>query len=239
MGRAAARSEPARQTRVARYNDAASLEAAMDDGVAAVIVEPVMANMGVIPPRRGFLRSVARIARSHGALLIFDETVTGYRLGRGGAQGAYGVSPDITTLGKALGGGLPIAALGGRRDVMESLAPMGPVYEASTFAGNPVSVAAAIASVRELGQTSYPQLLRAIHSITHTLQRKRSSESFSIAGHLRTGLGMRTSQSYDLLTEAIHEGHSGGKDTPSSPSSPSSSQVKEKTPLALYGISPR
>jgi len=153
----------ARQTRVARYNDAASLEAAMDDGVAAVIVEPVMANMGVIPPRRGFLRSVARIARSHGALLIFDETVTGYRLGRGGAQGAYGVRPDITTLGKALGGGLPIAALGGRRDVMESLAPMGPVYEASTFAGNPVSVAAAIASVREaarLGARLYARLDR-------------------------------------------------------------------------------
>lgn len=153
----------ARQTRLARYNDAASLEAAMDDGVAAVIVEPVMANMGVIPPRRGFLRSVARIARSHGALLIFDETVTGYRLGRGGAQGAYGVRPDITTLGKALGGGLPIAALGGRRDVMESLAPMGPVYEASTFAGNPVSVAAAIASVREaarLGARMYARLDR-------------------------------------------------------------------------------
>lgn len=153
----------ARHTRVARYNDAASLEGVMGDDVAAVIVEPVMANMGVIPPRRGFLRAVARIARSHGALLIFDETVTGYRMGRGGAQGAYGVRPDITTLGKALGGGLPIAALGGRADVMGSLAPAGPVYEASTFAGNPVSVGAAIAAVREarrLGPRMYPRLER-------------------------------------------------------------------------------
>lgn len=153
----------ARETRVARYNDGASLERAMGDDVAAVIIEPVMANMGVIPPRRGFLRRVARAARSHGALLIFDETVTGYRLGRGGAQGEYGVRPDITTLGKALGGGLPIAALGGRRDVMDSLAPAGPVYEASTFAGNPVSVAAATASVREvrrLGPKMYPRLER-------------------------------------------------------------------------------
>lgn len=154
----------ARHTRVARYNDAESLEGVMGEDVAAVIIEPVMANMGVIPPRRGFLRAVARIARSHGALLIFDETVTGYRMGRGGAQGAYGTRPDITTLGKALGGGLPIAALGGRADVMESLAPLGPVYEASTFAGNPVSVGAAIASVRELRRTGpkmYPRLERA------------------------------------------------------------------------------
>ena len=159
----------ARETLVAQYNDAESVERVMGDNVAAVIVEPVMANMGLVPPARGFLRRLARIARSHGALLIFDETVTGYRMGPGGAQGHYGVRPDITTLGKALGGGFPIAALGGRRDIMESLAPHGKVYQASTFAGNPVSVSAAIAAIRQarrLGARMYSRLDRACARLT-------------------------------------------------------------------------
>ena len=141
----------ARDTVVVPYNDAAALEDAAErnrDDLAGIIVEPVLGNMGVVPPLPGFLPAARRAARRHGAPLIFDETITGFRVSEGGAQKAYGVRPDITTLGKALGGGLPIAAVGGRADILDSLAPGGDVYQASTFAGNPVSVAAAIASVR-------------------------------------------------------------------------------------------
>ena len=153
----------ARATRVARYNDPESLERLMDDDVAAVIIEPVMANAGLIPPRRGFLRRVARIARAHGALCIFDETVTGFRMAPGGAQEYYGVRADITTLAKALGGGLPIAAIGARAEIMDHVAPGGRVYVASTFAGNPVSVSASIAALgqmRRQGRRMYSRLER-------------------------------------------------------------------------------
>lgn len=141
----------ARDTVVVPYNDEAALEGAAArhaDDLAGIIVEPVLGNMGVVPPSRGFLSAASRVARRHGAPLIFDETITGFRVSEGGAQKKYGVRPDITTLGKALGGGLPIAAVGGRAEILERLAPGGDVYQASTFAGNPVSVAAAIASVR-------------------------------------------------------------------------------------------
>ena len=141
----------ARDTVVVPYNDASSLDRAAEihrAGLAGVIVEPVLGNMGVIPPARAFLSDVRRITEQHGVPLIFDETITGFRVSEGGAQKAYGVRPDITTLGKALGGGLPIAAVGGRAEIMDMLAPAGGVYQASTFAGNPVSVAAAVASVR-------------------------------------------------------------------------------------------
>ena len=141
----------ARDTVVVPYNDAAALDdaaARCRDDLAGIIVEPVLGNMGVVPPLPGFLQAARRAAGRHGAMLIFDETITGFRISEGGAQKKYGVRPDITTLGKALGGGLPIAAVGGRADVLDSLAPGGRVYQASTFAGNPVSVAAAVASVR-------------------------------------------------------------------------------------------
>lgn len=152
-------------TLVARYNDPGDLERTIGDGsdIACVIVEPVMANMGLIPPRDGFLGRLRDITERHGILLIFDEVVTGLRLSPGGAQRLYGIKPDITTLAKALGGGFAIAAVGGRRDVMESLAPDGRVYQASTFAGNPVSVSAAIAAVKtvnEIGGRMYPRLER-------------------------------------------------------------------------------
>ena len=154
----------ARDTVVVPYNDAAALDAAAGrcgDDLAGIIVEPVLGNMGVVPPLPGFLQATRRAARRHGALLIFDETITGFRISEGGAQKRYGIRPDITTLGKALGGGLPIAAVGGRADVLESLAPGGGVYQASTFAGNPVSVAAAVAAVRLVNRSKgrlYPSL---------------------------------------------------------------------------------
>jgi glutamate-1-semialdehyde 2,1-aminomutase len=126
--------------------------------IAAVIVEPVAANMGVILPSQGFLETLREETERAGALLVFDEVVTGYRLGRGGAQGHFGVRPDLTCLGKIVGGGLPAAAFGGRADAMERLAPLGPVYQAGTLAGNPVAMAAGLATLRELQPSAYERL---------------------------------------------------------------------------------
>ena len=143
------------QTVVARYNDPGTLAEVIEshgEQIAAVIMEPVMANMGLIPPRDGFLEEVRRMTAQQGILLIFDEVVTGFRMSPGGAQQYYRVRPDLTTLAKALGNGFAAAAVGGRRQIMEGLAPGGNVYQASTFAGNPVAAAAAAASVRTLNR---------------------------------------------------------------------------------------
>lgn len=140
-------------TLVLSYNDldaVRSLFAMRGSEIAAVIVEPVAANMGVVRPAPGFLPGLRELTVRAGALLIFDEVITGFRLGRGGAQARYQVRPDLTCLGKIIGGGLPVGAYGGRRDVMEVLAPLGPVYQAGTLAGNPVAMAAGAATVREL-----------------------------------------------------------------------------------------
>ena len=118
--------------------------------IASVIVEPVAGNMGCVPPEPGFLEGLRRITTRYGALLIFDEVMTGFRLSRGGAQKLYGVSPDLTTLGKILGGGLPLAAYGGRKDIMSKVAPVGPVYQAGTLSGNPLAVSAGIAMLTYL-----------------------------------------------------------------------------------------
>jgi glutamate-1-semialdehyde 2,1-aminomutase len=120
------------------------------DRIAAVIVEPVAGNMGVVPPAPGFLAGLREATERCGALLIFDEVITGFRVGYGGAQGLHGVRPDLTVLGKILGGGFPLAAYGGRRDVMEKVAPVGPVYQAGTLSGNPVAVSAGLATLTEL-----------------------------------------------------------------------------------------
>ena len=122
--------------------------AAEGDKIAAVIVEPVAANMGVVPPASGFLEELRTITEQHGALLIFDEVVTGFRVGYSGAQGMFDIDPDLTILGKVIGGGLPIGAYGGRKDLMAQIAPSGPVYQAGTLAGNPMSVAAGIGTIR-------------------------------------------------------------------------------------------
>jgi glutamate-1-semialdehyde 2,1-aminomutase len=135
----------ARDTHVARYNDLADVDRAFAEapgGIAAIIVEPVAGNMGCVPPAPGFLAGLRERCDREGALLIFDEVITGFRLGKGGAAARYGVTPDLVTLGKALGGGIPIAAFGGRRDILSLLSPEGPVYQAGTYAANPLAVAA-------------------------------------------------------------------------------------------------
>jgi glutamate-1-semialdehyde 2,1-aminomutase len=134
-------------TLVLDYNDPMMLETAFKmkgDTIAAVIVEPVAGNMNLVKPNAEFLAALRDLCTSYGAILIFDEVMTGFRVGLGGAQGLYGITPDITTLGKVIGGGLPVGALGGRRDIMQSIAPLGPVYQAGTLSGNPVAVAAGL-----------------------------------------------------------------------------------------------
>ncbi|MFQ5537829.1 MAG: glutamate-1-semialdehyde 2,1-aminomutase [Gemmatimonadota bacterium] len=138
---------------VAEYNDLPSVESlfeAHDGEIAAVIVEPVAGNMGCIPPAPGFLEGLRILCDTRGALLIFDEVMTGFRVAPGGAQKLYGVEPDLTTLGKVIGGGLPVGAYGGRRDLMRKIAPDGPVYQAGTLSGNPLAVAAGLATLRVL-----------------------------------------------------------------------------------------
>ena len=140
----------ARDTLTVPYNDVEAIGAAFalrGADIAAVIVEPVAANMGVVPPEPGFLEALRALCTEHGALLVFDEVITGFRIAFGGAQSVYGVVPDLTVLGKVMGGGFPCAAFGGRRDVMGHLAPTGPVYQAGTLSGNPVAVAAGIAAL--------------------------------------------------------------------------------------------
>src|SRR5277367_2564321 len=135
------------------FNSVEAVEAAFrerGDQIAAVIVEPVVGNMGCVPPAPGFLEALRAITEKHGALLIIDEVMTGFRLALGGAQERYRIKPDLTTLGKIIGGGLPIAAYGGRADIMSKIAPLGPVYQAGTLSGNPLSVAAGLAMLRYL-----------------------------------------------------------------------------------------
>lgn len=145
--------EIAALTTVVPYNDAAALEAAFErfpGDIAAFVVEPVAANMGLVTPSRGYLEAVRELTRRHGALLVFDEVISGFRLAAGGAQELYGVRPDLTTLGKILGGGLPIGAYGGSRDLMERMAPSGPVYQAGTLSGNPLATSAGLAMLAEI-----------------------------------------------------------------------------------------
>lgn len=140
----------ARDTLIARYNSLESVRAlfqANPEAIAAVIVEPVVGNMGVVLPQSGFLAGLREICSSEGSLLIFDEVMTGFRLSKGGAQERYGIRPDLTTLGKILGGGLPAASYGGRRDLMERIAPSGPIYQAGTLSGNPLAMAAGLATL--------------------------------------------------------------------------------------------
>jgi glutamate-1-semialdehyde 2,1-aminomutase len=145
----------ARATLALPFNDLDALRdvfRAAGRDIAAVIVEPVVGNMGVIPPRPGFLEGLREVTAAHGALLIFDEVITGFRIALGGAQARYGVRPDLTCLGKILGGGLPVGAYGGRRDVMACVAPLGPVYQAGTLSGNPLAMAAGIETLGLLRQ---------------------------------------------------------------------------------------
>ncbi len=152
------------------FNDLEGVRQALEtrDGeIAAVIVEPVAGNMGVVPPAPGFLQGLRDLTRRHGALLIFDEVITGFRIAYGGAQSFYGVSPDLTCLGKIIGGGLPVGAYGGRRDLMEHVAPLGRVYQAGTLSGNPLAVAAGLATLRALAD---PEGYRRLEAMGARLQ---------------------------------------------------------------------
>jgi glutamate-1-semialdehyde 2,1-aminomutase len=143
----------AADTLVCRYNDVEDVRATVErhaEDLAAVVVEPVAGNMGVVPPEPGFLEGLRALCDAAGSLLVFDEVITGFRVARGGAQERYGVTPDLTVLGKIAGGGLPLAAFGGRADVMDELAPAGPVYQAGTLSGNPLATAAALATLPRL-----------------------------------------------------------------------------------------
>ena len=190
----------ARDTIVLPFNDEAALERAFKEtrgGIAAAIVEPIPANMGVVLPRPGFLERLREVCEEHGSLLIFDEVVTGYRVGRGGAQGRLRIEPDLTCLGKVVGGGLPAAAFGGRREVMENLAPLGPVYQAGTLAGNPLVMAAGLATLRALTPAAYEQLDAAAARLENALKGSAAAAGVPlttaraggmVGAHLRSGL---------------------------------------------------
>ena len=142
-----------KDTLVANYNDIESVKNLFlknKGKVAAVIIEPVAANMGIVLPEKGFLKDLIDLTHENGGLIIFDEVITGFRLSLGGAQGLFNLKPDITCLGKIIGGGLPIGAFGGRKDIMEYLSPLGPVYQAGTLSGNPICVAAGIATIKAI-----------------------------------------------------------------------------------------
>jgi glutamate-1-semialdehyde 2,1-aminomutase len=154
----------ARQTLTLPYNDLAAVRdlfAARGKEIAAIIVEPVAGNMGVVPPAAGFLEGLRELSASHGALLIFDEVITGFRIAQGGAQEAFGIRPDLTCLGKVVGGGLPVGVYGGRAEILEHVAPLGPVYQAGTLSGNPLAMAAGIATLQVLQAPGFYAALEA------------------------------------------------------------------------------
>ncbi|OPX68238.1 MAG: Glutamate-1-semialdehyde 2,1-aminomutase [Methanoregulaceae archaeon PtaB.Bin056] len=167
--------EVAARTRQVPYNDLDALDAILsrNTDIAAFILEPVMGNIGPVLPDRDYLAGVREITHAHDVLLIFDEVITGYRVGIGGAQVSYGVRPDITTLGKIIGGGLPIGAFGGRREIMEMVAPAGPVYNAGTFSGNPLSLAAGKAMI---------EWLHANRGVYRTLEEKTGLIAEAVSG---------------------------------------------------------
>ncbi|GBC62038.1 glutamate-1-semialdehyde-2,1-aminomutase [Desulfonema ishimotonii] len=144
------------------YNDIGAVKAFMDrqgDEIACIIVEPVAGNMGCVPPEPGFLETLREETEKHGTVLIFDEVMTGFRVAHGGAQALYGITPDLTCLAKIIGGGLPVGAYGGRRDIMEKVAPQGPVYQAGTLSGNPLAMAAGVATLKQLKEPGFYEKL--------------------------------------------------------------------------------
>lgn len=166
------------------YNDLDTVKQVMSEhgrNVAAIIVEPVACNMGLVPPRTGFLEGLRRVANDTGALLIFDEVITGFRLGPTTYGALYGITPDLTCLGKIIGGGMPLAAIGGRAEVMQRLAPLGKVYQAGTLSGNPVAVAAGLATLKTLvREDPYPMIERLGRQLTEGIARRTSSHGFQL-----------------------------------------------------------
>ena len=167
--------EVSKNTLVVQYNNSQELDSVLqrEKDIAGVIIEPVLANMGLVLPEKNFLREVRNIVSENDTLLIFDEVVTGFRMSTGGAQKYFSINPDITTLGKALGNGFVVAAVGGRNEIMDMLSPGGRVYQASTYAGNPISVAASLASVKTINKLKsklYPQLERACAKLVSAIR---------------------------------------------------------------------
>ena len=185
----------ASETLVAEYNNIESVDkffTANPTSIAAVIIEPVAGNMGVIPPSPGFLEGLRRITKNNGALLIFDEVITGFRVGPSGAQGLFGITPDITTMGKIIGGGLPVGAYGGRKDIMEMVAPLGAMYQAGTLSGNPLAVSAGIATLTELQKPGVFKKLeemaeRLTEGLTKAFQAAEIPSSINRVGSMFTG----------------------------------------------------
>jgi len=172
-------------TRQVPYNDPDTLESVLagTPDIAALIIEPVLGNIGPVLPQDNYLHEIRKITRAHDVLLIFDEVISGYRIGIGGAQALYGVQPDLTTLGKIIGGGLPIGAFGGRRDIMELVAPQGPVYQAGTFSGNPLSLTAGIATIEWLH--SHRRIYHDLNEKTRALE--KSLDGVSGGSFVRLG----------------------------------------------------
>jgi glutamate-1-semialdehyde 2,1-aminomutase len=168
------------------FNNVAAVEAAFaahKDEIACIIVEPVVGNMGCVPPAPGYLEALRKITADAGTVLIFDEVMTGFRVALGGAQGLYGITPDMTTLGKIIGGGLPCGAFGGRAEIMDLLAPLGPVYQAGTLSGNPLAMAAGIATVGELIQREneiYPQLEKVSAAVANGVAAEAKAAGFPV-----------------------------------------------------------
>ncbi len=190
----------AAETLVAEYNDLASVESLFDanaNQVAAVIVEPVAGNMGVAAPTDGFLKGLRSLCDDNGALLIFDEVITGFRVGFGGAQARFGVAADLTCLGKIIGGGLPVGAYGGRSEVMRMIAPLGPAYQAGTLSGNPLAVAAGLACLRELGKPGVYETLEALGA---------EVEAGLLAAAAATGVPITVNRVGSMLTAFFTEG---------------------------------
>ena len=172
------------------FNNVPALEEvfAQHADIAAVIIEPVVGHMGCVPPRDGYLEAVRKITRDHGALLIFDEVMTGFRVARGGAQERYGITPDITTLGKVIGGGLPVGAYGGSREIMNHVAPAGPVYQAGTLSGNPLSMTAGLVTLRRLrDKTVYDRLEAASRKLCDGLAEIDMATTINRVGSMWTG----------------------------------------------------
>ncbi len=184
----------AQNTLVAPYNNAEAIEQLFHhypEQIAAVIIEPIAANMGVVPPQQGFLASLRALTNESGALLIFDEVITGFRVAYGGAQALYNITPDLTCLGKIIGGGLPVGAYGGRREIMAMMAPVGPVYQAGTLAGNPLAMTAGIETIKALNQPGvYDQLATKASTLEEGIARAASE----------AGISLRISRVASLLT---------------------------------------
>ena len=185
----------ASETLVADFNDIESVEKfflANSTSIAAIIIEPVAGNMGVVPPADGFLADLRTITQDNGTLLIFDEVITGFRVGANGAQGLFGITPDITTMGKIIGGGLPVGAYGGREDIMQMVAPLGAMYQAGTLSGNPLAVSAGIATLTELQKPGTFERLdtlaqRFTDGVTAAFQKAEIPSTINRVGSMFTG----------------------------------------------------